>query len=175
MKSLGGNLKSIWPQKRTLCLYASSILHTETVVAVQELARFRKRALPSHFLLNCAITWRHHKGKYHYTKGRKRVVFHSHRNLPRRCKSRKAQPHRDPGKEKLHFTSYIYGAWREISEENSRLGNLLQFLAHERYGSFFSSVNFHIFTANELWNYSIFFSFRYILHGIVCEMLRNLY
>jgi len=27
-------------------------------VAVQELARFRIRALPSHFLLNCAITWR---------------------------------------------------------------------------------------------------------------------
>lgn len=36
-----------------------NILHTETVVAVQELARFRIRALPSHFLLNCAITCGH--------------------------------------------------------------------------------------------------------------------
>lgn len=89
--------------------YFSSILHTETVVAVQELARFRKRTLPSHFLLNCAITWWHHERKYHYwhegcSEGRN-GRFYSHRNLPRRCKSRKEQPHRDPRKEKLHFTS----------------------------------------------------------------------
>lgn len=93
--------------KRTL--YFSSILHTETVVAVQELARFRKSILPSHFLLNCAITWWHHERKYHYwrescSEGRN-GHFCSHRNLPRRCKSRKEQPHRDPRKEKLHFTS----------------------------------------------------------------------
>lgn len=87
-------------------------------MAVQELARFRKRVLPSHFLLNCAITWQHHKGKYHYTEGRKRAVFHSRRNLPRRCKNRKAQPHRDPGKEKLHFTSlYISSSKRNVSEK----------------------------------------------------------
>lgn len=43
----------------------SSISHTETVVAVQELARFRRNALPSHFLLNCAITCAG-KGKCHY-------------------------------------------------------------------------------------------------------------
>lgn len=37
------------------------------------------------------------------------------------------------GKEKLHFTSvYISSSQRTVSEENSRLGNLLQFLAHER-------------------------------------------
>lgn len=36
--------------------YVLWICRTETVVAVQELARFRKKAEPSHFLLNCAIT-----------------------------------------------------------------------------------------------------------------------
>jgi hypothetical protein len=52
-KAVAERKRSIWS-----LWYFSSILHTETVVAVQELARFRIRALPSHFLLNCAITWR---------------------------------------------------------------------------------------------------------------------
>lgn len=151
MKSLGGDLKIQIDRKNGRFAYiASSILHTETVVAVQELARFRKRALPSHFLLNCAITWRHHKGKYHYTKvenGPFSVVIGTYLTV---AKAEKHSHAETLGKRNYILPRCISSSKRNVSEENSRLGNLLQFLAHERRGSSFSSINFQIFTANEL-------------------------
>lgn len=58
--------------------------------------------------------------------------FRSHRNLPRRCKSRKAQPHRDPGREKLHFTqTSSSGRRRKRRKRRNVPSTLLQFLSHE--------------------------------------------
>lgn len=99
---------------------------------MQELARFRKRALPSHFLLNCAITWRHHKGKYHYTKvenGPFSVVIGTYLTV---AKAEKHSHAETLGKRNYILPRCVSSSKRNVSEENSRLGNLLQFLAHER-------------------------------------------
>lgn len=120
MKSLGGDLKSIRSQKWALCIYHFVNIAYRDGCGRAGVGSFSQKgvAIPLPFELCYYLAAR--QGKISLHEGRKRAVFRSHRNLPRRCKSRKAQPRRDPGKEKLHFTSvYIY-IYIELEEKRFR-------------------------------------------------------
>lgn len=111
----------------------SLILHTETVVAVQELARFRKRTLPSHFLLNCAITCVAPRGKIslHSTKVTPKAETTVSAVIGTYLAVAKAEKHSHT--ETLEERNYILPRHRARGKHFRRIfpSTLLQFLSHE--------------------------------------------
>jgi len=119
-------------------------------VAVQELARFRKRTLPSHFLLNCAITCTASRGKIslHSTKVTPKVETIVSVVIGTYLAIAKAEKHSHT--ETLEERNYIlprHRAWGNVSEENFRQPYYNFF--RMRYGVFRLTYKFNRI-ANEL-------------------------